>query len=147
MHKFFVLVVCLLAVSAAAQESVSEAVVAERTAHLLESMAVQPQTHECVFHTTLGCNTTVNETINIFGCVTSDGLTYFNAYRFFVNTNTTITIQFKIGSYTPLVLLTDDAVTTTLASTVGTAGSTAKITYTTKNSAYYLLAVSAVEPF
>jgi hypothetical protein len=105
-------------------------------------------THECQFHTTLACNTTVNEAINIFGCVTSDGTTYFNAYRFFVNANTTMTFSFKMGSSTPLLLLTDDNATTTLASGIGgSAGSTVTISYKAPTSAFYLLAVSPIERF
>lgn len=154
MRKLFAVLVCLFAVSAAAQEAIPDGEIADRLAHLLDAIAphpqppIAPQTHECFFHTTLGCNTTVNESINIFGCVTSDGLTYFNAYRFFVNANTTVTFSFRMTPYTPLILLTDDNATTTLASSVGSvAGSTVTISYKTTSSAYLLLAVSPLERF
>src|SRR5262245_56818109 len=66
--------------------------------------AIEPFTHECLFHTNLSCNTNVSDTVNIFGCRT-DNFEYFNMHRFFVDANTKVTLTMRSFSFSSLLLL------------------------------------------
>src|SRR5260221_11643200 len=80
---FTVSIVGLAALNLFAQSDDRAAARAETWRHQLAQLVqpIVPQTHECVFHTNLACNTNVGDIVNIYGCRT-DNFGYFNMHRF-----------------------------------------------------------------
>jgi hypothetical protein len=110
------------------------------------ALSVEPTTHECTLHTNLSCNSSVSDTVNIFGCRTDNGA-YFNIHRFFVDANTKITLSTQSFSYSSLLVLTNDAATSILASANAPSGSTATAIYTTTTAGYYVALVGPLADF
>lgn len=96
-------------------------------------------THQCYPHTNAACGLSVTDTINIFGCATSS-LNYFNAHRFYVSANTRLTVSVRSYDYAPAMILTDEAVTATLATGSGPIGTLVSMSYDVRTSGYYLVA-------
>jgi len=107
------------------------------------ALSIEPATHECTLRTNLSCNSSVSDTVNIFGCRTDDG-GYFNMHRFFVDANTKITLSMQSFSYASLMVLTNDAATSILASANASSGNTATAIYTTTTAGYYVALVGPV---
>ncbi|MEK6375105.1 MAG: hypothetical protein AABO58_20730 [Acidobacteriota bacterium] len=133
-----VALVCFVSPSAAQEQDPVAARIDQWMQRLVPtSSAIEPNTHECAFHTNLSCNTTVADTVNIFGCRT-DNFGYFNMHRFFIDANTKITLSMQSFSFSSLLILTNDAATAVLASANAPSGGTATASYTTLSAGYYL---------
>lgn len=126
MKTTFVMAILLLLAGAATA--------AEQTAvtpEMLGDLKAAPKTHECVLHT-LSCNSTVADTINIFGC--DDAGTYYNVHRIFLNANTRFRVSGSASYSATLGLFFEEGDDTLLAF----GGS---IDYTARQSTWYWLLV------
>lgn len=100
--------------------------------------------HECSPHTNARCNTTVSDTVNIFGCATDSGW-YLNFHAISFSVPTVLTVTMRATTYSPTVVLFNSVPEIVVANN-GPYGGSATIT-TTVQPGNYLIAVGPGEKF
>ncbi len=104
---------------------------------------IVPMNHECFYHTNLSCNSTISDTVNIYGCRT-DNFNYFNMHRLFLTSGVNLTISTTFPGYSPLLVLFDDKASP-LRTSSASRSQTASTTYPVTVSGYYVVTVGPIE--